>query len=364
MSDEVTLPLAGRDVRVTSPDKVFFPKRGETKLDLIRYFEAVAEPLLATMGDRPVLLERYPDGARGKSFWQKRVPKGAPEWLRTTMVQTVNGTPSNAMVARDIAHVAWAVNMGCLGFHVWPLRVDADDKVKVFDGDTASRIEHPDIDVERWGGVDEREIADELRIDLDPTPKTGFEQARTAAKLLRDLLTELGITAYPKTTGKRGIHVYVRLQPRWDSYEVRTAAVALARELERRHPEELTAAWWKEERGERVFVDFNQNAPHKTVFGAWSARAKVGGQVSAPFAWEDLDRVNPDELTIQTVPARLASDGDPWADMYDDPQSIDPLLAMHDQDMASGLMDAPWPPVYPKMPNEPSRVAPSRAKKS
>ncbi|MEO2104435.1 MAG: non-homologous end-joining DNA ligase [Actinomycetota bacterium] len=363
MSDEVHLDLAGHPVRITSHDKVFFPRRGETKLDLVRYYEAVAEPLMATMGARPVLLERYPDGARGKSFWQKRVPKGAPEWLRTTTVQTVNGTPSNAMVAADIAHVAWAVNMGCLGFHVWPLHVDDRDDVLTFPDRSTSRIEHPDIDVEQWGGVDEREIADELRIDLDPTPTIGFDEARAAARLLQELLDELGITAFPKTTGKRGIHVYVRLEPRWDSYEVRAAAVALARELERRHPETVTAAWWKEERGPRVFVDYNQNAPHKTVFGAWSVRAKVGGQVSTPFAWEDLDRIDPDELTIETVPRRLAADGDPWAAMYDAPQSLDVLLDMHDADMAAGLMDAPWPPVYPKMPNEPSRVSPSRARK-
>lgn len=363
MGDHVTLELDGREVRITSPDKVFFPRRGETKLDLVRYYQAVRDPLMATMGRRPVLLERYPDGARGKSFFQKRVPKGAPAWLRTTMVQTVNGTPSNALVAVDLAHVAWAVNMGCLGFHVWPLHVDDADEVIAFPDDSEGRIALPDIDVEQWGGVDRRGVADELRIDLDPTPGTGFDHARAAARLLHDLLEELGIAAFPKTTGKRGIHVYVALEPRWDSYEVRAAAVALARELERRHPTQVTAAWWKEERGDRVFVDFNQNAPHKTVFGAWSVRAKVGGQVSVPFAWDELDEVDPDALTIATVPDRLAERGDPWAGMYDAPQSLEPLLAMHDADMAAGLMDAPWPPVYPKMPNEPPRVAPSRARK-
>ncbi len=363
MGDHVTLDLDGREVRITSPDKVFFPRRGETKLDLVRYYEAVRDPLLATMGQRPLLLERYPDGARGKSFFQKRVPKGAPEWLRTTMVQTVNGTPSTALVGADLAHVAWAVNMGCLGFHVWPLHVDAEDEVIAFPVGSEGRIEVPEIDVEQLGGVDRRGIADELRIDLDPTPGTGFDEARVAARLLHELLEELGVTAWPKTTGKRGIHVYVRLQPRWDSYEVRAAAVALARELERRHPDAVTAAWWKEERGDRVFVDYNQNAPHKTVFGAWSVRAKVGGQVSTPFAWEELDDIDPDELTIATVPDRLAAQGDPWAGMYEAPQSLEPLLALHEADMASGLMDAPWPPVYPKMPNEPPRVAPSRARK-
>jgi DNA ligase D-like protein (predicted polymerase) len=360
--DVVVLELAGREVRITSPGKVFFPQRGETKLDLVRYYEAVAEPLLATMGGRPVLLERYPDGARGKSFFQKRVPKGAPDWLRTTSVQTVNGTPSNALVAVDLAHVAWAVNMGCLGFHVWPLRTTPEDHVVVFAPGTTSRIELPDIDVERWGGADGREVVDELRLDLDPTPGVAFARVREAAAVLRELLAEKGVRGYAKTTGKRGIHVYVRLEPRWDSYEVRAAAVAVARELERRRPDLLTAAWWKEERGERVFVDYNQNAPHKTVFGAWSVRAKVGGQVSAPFEWDELDEVDPDGLTIATVPGRLAAQGDPWAGMGTDLQPLEPLLAMHDADAAAGLLDAPWPPVYPKMPNEPPRVAPSRAR--
>ena len=176
------------------------------------------------------------------------------------------------------------------------------------------------------------------------------------------LLTELGIASYPKTTASRGVHVYARLEPRWNSYQVRAAAVAVARELERRRPDVLTAAWWKEERGTRIFVDYNQNAPHKTVFGAWSARARVGGQVSTPVSWDELAEIDPDELTIASVPARVERDGDPWADIAAAPQSIEPLLAMSERDMAAGLMDAPWPPVYPKQPNEPSRVAPSRAR--
>jgi DNA primase len=186
---------------------------------------------------------------------------------------------------------------------------------------------------------------------------------RAAAAELRALLDELGLVGYPKTTGNRGLHVYVRLEPRWDSYAVRSAAVAAARELERRRPDLITAAWWKEERGERVFVDFNQNAPHKTVFGAWSVRARPGAQVSAPLTWEDVAAVHPDELTIATVPARLAADGDPWEGMAEQPQSLEPLLELHERDRANGLHDAPWPPVYPKMPDEPPRVAPSRARK-
>jgi DNA ligase D len=332
-SDAQVLEIAGREVPITSPGKVLFPARGETKLDLVSYYAAVAEPLMRAMGGRPVLMQRFPQGAGGPSFFQKRVPQNAPEWLETTTVQTVNGTPSRALVAADPAHVAWAVNLACLGFHVWPYR--AEDPAH----------------------------ADELRLDLDPQPGTGFGEARAAAWELKALLDELGIAASPKTTGNRGLHVYVRLQPRWDSYEVRSAAVAVARELERRRPDLLTAGWWKEERGERIFVDYNQNAPHKTVFGAWSVRARAGGQVSTPVSWEELDDVDPDELTLATVPGRVERDGDPWAAIDDAPQSLEPLLAMHERDRADGLLDAPWPPVYPKQPDEPPRVAPSRARR-
>ena len=332
-AEPVILELAGREVRVTNPDKVFFAERGETKLDLIRYYLAVAEPLMRAMGGRPTLLERYPHGAEGPSFFQKRVPKGAPDWLRTQVVSTPNGTTSNAMVAADIAHVAWAANTGCLGFHVWP-----------------SRASDPDH-------------ADELRIDLDPQPGVVFDQVREAAGEVRAALDELGLRGFPKTTGRSGLHVYIRLLPRWDSYEVRAAAVALARELARRRPDLITDAWWKEERGRRVFVDFNQNSPHKTVFGAWSVRPRPGAQVSTPIGWSEVADVAPDELTIATVPARLAERGDAWAAIDDEPCSLEPLLEWHRRDMADGLMDAPWPPVYPKMPNEPPRVAPSRARR-
>jgi DNA primase len=237
------------------------------------------------------------------------------------------------MVASDLAHIVWAVNIGCLGFHPWPYLADDPDHT------------------------------DELRLDLDPQPGTDFTHVRAAAAKVRALLDELGIVGYPKTTGNRGVHVYVRLEPRWDSYHVRFAAVAIARELERRHPDLITAAWWKEERGERVFLDFNQNAPHKTVFGAWSVRSRIGAQVSTPLHWDEIDDIHPDELTIASLPARIESNGDPWAEMNDKPQSLEPLLAMHERDRANGLMDAPWPPVYPKQPDEPPRVAPSRARK-
>ncbi|MGH9084501.1 MAG: non-homologous end-joining DNA ligase [Acidimicrobiales bacterium] len=333
MPDALTIDVDGTEVAITHPDKVFFPERGETKLDLVRYYQAVAGPLMDTVRDRPVLLERYPEGAGGKSFFQKRVPKSAPPWLTTTVVATPNGTTSDALVAADLAHLLWAVNQGCLGFHVWPTHAGTP------------------------------EVADELRVDLDPSPGIGFEQLQEAAVLAHDLLDELGIEAWIKTSGSRGLHLYVQLLPRWDGYEVRAAAVALARELERRHPDRITAQWWKEERGPRVFVDFNQNAPHKTVFGAWCARPRVGAQVSTPISWDELAQVVPDDLTIATVPVRVAERGDPWTGKPGRPQDLEPLLERSRHDLASGLMDAPWPPVYPKMPNEPPRVAPSRAKR-
>ncbi len=333
-STAVTLEIAGHDVRISNPDKVFFSKRGETKLDLVRYYLAVAEPLMEAMGGRPTLLQRFPDGASGKSFFQKRVPKGAPAWLQTTEVATVNGTTSNALVAADPAHIAWAVNLGCLGFHPWPY--------------LAARPE----------------VTDELRIDLDPSPGVDFDHIRAAAYAVKEFLDELDIAVFVKTTGNRGLHLYVRLEPRWDSYQVRAAAVALARELERRQPDRITAAWWKEERGARVFIDFNQNAPHKTVFGAWSVRSRVGAQVSAPISWDEVATIVPDELTMATMPARLEDQGNPWAGMNDHPQDLTPLIERSQADLTAGLMDAPWPPEYPKQPNEPPRVAPSRARKA
>src|SRR5437588_9796429 len=269
VKDEVVVVEAsGREVPISGPDKVFFAGRGDTKRALVRYYQSVEEPLLAAMGGRPVLLQRFPSGAGGPSFFQKRVPESHPNWLQTTIVSTPNGTTSRALVAADLAHVLWAVNLACIGFHVWPAQ--------------ASDPDH----------------ADELRIDLDPSPGVTFPMVQEAAREVRVLLDELGVAGLPKTTGNRGIHVYVRLQPRWTSIEVRAAALAVARELERRRPELVTAAWWKEERGTRVFIDFNQNAPHKTIFGAWSVRARPGAQVSTPFGWDELDGIVPDELTI------------------------------------------------------------------
>lgn len=330
-ADAMTVEAGGREVRVTSPDKVFFKTRGETKLDLVRYYQAVEAPIMATMGGRPTMMQRFPDGAHGKSFFQKRVPKGAPDWLETTVVSTPNGTDSNALVVADLAHLVWAVNQGCLGFHPWPYLAATP------------------------------EVTDELRIDLDPGPGVTFDMIRETAGEVRSVLAEEDITAYVKTTGNRGLHIYVRVDGTNDSYQVRAAVVALARELERRRPDLITAKWWKEERGERAFIDFNQNAPHKTVFGAWCVRPRVGGQVSCPIRWDEVATVDPEALTLADVPAKLAAEGDPWAAMNEHPQCIDSLLAWYQRDLDDGLMDAPWPPVYPKQPNEPPRVAPSRA---
>jgi DNA ligase D len=332
-AESVELEVAGRKVRITSPGKVMFPDGGQTKLDVAEYYRAVEDELMGVIGGRPVLMQRFPNGVNESNFFQKRVPDDAPEWLETTIVSTPNGTTSRALVAADLAHIAWAVNLGCLGFHVWP--------------NLASDDAH----------------ADELRMDLDPQPGVGFDEARVAAHELRALLEELGLRGWPKTTGNRGIHVYTRLTPEWSPIQVRQAAVAVARELARRRPDVITDAWWKEERGERIFIDFNQNAPHKTVFGAWSVRARAGAQVSTPFDWGELDDVDPEACTMTSVPGRVAERGNPWSDYGDDPQSLAPLLEMYERDLASGMTDAPWPPVYPKMPGEPPRVAPSRARK-
>ncbi len=335
MASKAVIEIAGREVPVTSLDKPYFPKVGLTKGDVLNYFVAMETQILNCLHNRPVLLQRFPNGVGGNNFFQKRIPDNAPDWIETTTVETVNGTPSRALVIADAAHVVWAVNQGAFTLHLWPFRVPT-------------------------------EHVDELRIDLDPVPGITFPDVREAAKLTRAWLRERGIESYLKTSGSKGLHVYVPLDgsadgPAWNSYDVRGAAVTLARGLAAEFPTKLTDAWWKEERGTRVFIDFNQNAPHKTVFGAWSVRARVGAQVSTPISWDALDDIDPNALTVQTVPARIAEHGDPWADMYADHQDIGPLV--HEfRDGLETIGDAPWPPVYPKQPFEPSRVAPSRAK--
>ena len=331
--EPIDLLADGRAVSITNPGKVLFPKLGLTKLDLANYYLSVGSALMPWIRDRPVLLERYPNGVGGKSFWQKRIPDSAPEWLTTTTVQTINGTPSRALVIADLAHVLWAANQGVLGLHVWQYRADKP----------------------QW--------SDELRIDLDPSPGQNFDHIREAAMFVRLYFAEQGIKSYVKTTGSKGIHIYVRLVDGHDSFAVRGASVTVARDLARLHPDLITDQWWKELRDGKVFVDFNQNAPHKNVFGAWGVRPRVGAQVSTPIEWDELMDVLPDELTILTVPDRLAERGDPWADMDAEPQDIGPLVEKFAEDIADGIPDAPWPPVYPKMPNEAPRVQPSRAKK-
>ena len=336
---EVPIGAGTRTVAITNPHKVMFPSVGpdkepRTKLDLANYYVAVGDALMRTVRDRPVLLERYPNGVREKSFFQKRIPDSAPEWLVTTTVETINGTPSRALVVADLAHVLWAANMGVLGLHVWPFRASEPDD------------------------------ADELRIDLDPSPGVTFDQVRESAAHVRDLLAEHGMLGFAKTTGSKGIHVYVRVESGWDSFAIRGAVITLGRELARRHPDLITDKWWKEERGERVFVDFNQNAPHKNMFGAWGARPRVGAQVSTPFGWDELDSIDPEAMTIDTVPERLDQLGDPWELMDDAPCTITPLVERFAADLADGIPDSPWPPVYPKMPNEAPRVQPSRARKA
>ena len=331
--EPVELVADGRTVAITNPAKVLFPKLGLTKLDLANYYLSVGSALMPWIRDRPVLLERYPNGVGEKSFWQKRIPDSAPDWLATTTVQTINGTPSRALVIADLAHVLWAANMGVLGLHVWQYRADTP----------------------QW--------ADELRIDLDPSPGQTFDHIREAAMYVRLYFAEHGIRSYVKTTGSKGMHIYVRVVDGYDSFAVRGASVTVARDLARLHPDLITDQWWKELREGKVFVDFNQNAPHKNVFGAWGVRPRVGAQVSTPIEWDELMEVVPDELTMLTVPARLAERGDPWADMDTAPQDIGELVARFADDIADGIPDAPWPPVYPKMPNEAPRVQPSRAKK-
>lgn len=336
--EPVALIAEGRTVEITNPNKVMFPavgpeRVGATKLDLANYYLSVGEPLMRWIRDRPVLLERYPNGVGGQSFYQKRIPDTAPDWLTTTTVQTINGTTSRALVIADLAHVLWAVNQGVLGLHVWQYRASKP----------------------QW--------ADELRIDLDPAPGQTFDQIREAAAHVRLYFAELGVRSYPKTTGSKGIHIYVRVIDGYDSFAVRGASITLARELARRHDDLITDKWWKEERRGRVFVDFNQNAPHKNVFGAWGVRARVGAQVSTPFDWDELLSIDPEAMTVFTVPDRLVAQGDPWETMDDEPQDIGPLVGQFADDLAAGIPDAPWPPVYPKMPNEAPRVQPSRARK-
>lgn len=334
-TDFTVLESDGREVRLSRPDKVFFPEAGVTKLEIARYYMAVGEGALRGVFRRPTVMKRFPDGVQGEVFFQKRVPASRPDWLHTATVTFPSGRSAEELCPLDVAHILWAVNMGCVDLNPWAVR----------DGD----LDHPD----------------ELRIDLDPMPGLSFEEVRAVAGCTHGVLSELGMTGFPKTSGSRGIHVNVPIRPDWSFTEVRTAALALAREVERREPAIATSKWWKEERGQRVLLDYNQNARDRTVASAYSVRPVPNARVSAPFSWDELAGVNPDELTVRTVPGRFARLGDPAAGADHVAFSIEPLLDLARRDVEErGLADAPWPPHFAKMPGEAKRARPSVARRA
>ena len=330
------LEVAGQEVRITNPSKVFFPESGGTKLDLANYYLAVGDAVMRGVRDRPTTMYRWPNGvdAPDDAFYQKRLPdKGRPAWLESVVVRFPSGRQADMLVIADLAHLLWAVNMGCIDLNPWPVRR----------GD----VDHPD----------------ELRVDLDPTPGIDFGDARKVAMVAKEVLEEHGLTGWPKTSGKRGLHIYVRIEPRWGFQEVRRAALAFAREVERRADGLATTAWWKEER-HGVFVDYNQNARDRTIAAAYSVRPFAPAQVSCPLAWDEVPEVDPADHTLRSVPERVAANGDPHAGIDASVASLDALLALADRDENEGIGDAPWPPHFPKGAKEPMRVAPSRAKKT
>jgi len=326
------IEVAGREVRLSNPDKVFFSARGETKLDLVQYYLAVGEGALRAVHLRPTVLKRYPNGAEGELFFQKRVPKNPPEWLQTATVAFPSGRTAEELCPADLAHLIWAVNLGCIDFNPWAVR--------------------------RW----DLDHPDELRIDLDPQPDVTFDEVRQVAGCVREVLEDHGIVGFPKTSGSRGIHVNARIVAQWDFLEVRRAAVALAREVERRRPDIATSKWWKEERGRRVLLDYNQNARDRTVASAYSVRANPLAMVSCPFRWDELPDVELEDFTMATMPARLASVGDLEEAIDATSYSLEGLLDLAARDEADGLGDAPWPPNFAKQTGEPKRVQPSRAR--
>jgi bifunctional non-homologous end joining protein LigD len=328
---EVVLEVAGREVVITNPDKVFFPRAGYTKLDLVRYYAAVAEGALRGIGGRPIVLKRYVDGAEGEPFFQKRAPEQRPQWIETVELRFPSGRTAREIVVRDAAQLLWIVNLGCIDLNPHPVR--ADD------------LEHPD----------------ELRVDLDPGPGVSWDDVRRVTLLVRDVLDEHGLRGWPKTSGSRGMHVNVRIQRRWSFDQVRRAALALAREVERRAPDHASSKWWKEER-HGVFLDYNQNAKDRTVASAWSVRPTPDARVSMPLEWDDVAGCDPAAFTLVTVPARFADRGDASAGIDVAGGSLDTLLELSASQEAAGLGDAPWPPHYKKQRDEPPRVAPSRRK--
>ncbi len=343
------LDVAGTPVRLSNPDKVYFPvlgAAGGTKRHLVEYYAAVATaeveagadgrslaPIVRALRDRPTYLQRFPEGIEGEEIYQKRLPPRVPDHVRSCRVTFPSGRHADALRVTNPADVVWGANLGCVTFHPWHARcVDVD---------------HPD----------------ELRIDLDPQPGTGFADARTVAlKVVRPVLSDLGYVGFPKASGGRGVHIYVRIQPRWTFVEVRRAAIALAREIERRAGGSVTTAWWKEQRGEQVFIDYNQNARDRTIASAYSVRKTARATVSTPLTWDELVDADPADLTIATVPALVRHRGDPMSAIDDVAHSLDALLELAERDEAGGLGDLPYPPNYPKMPGEPKRVQPSKSR--
>jgi DNA ligase D len=323
--------IAGHTVRLSSPDKVVFAERGYTKRDVFEYYVAVGDGILRALRDRPTTLQRFPDGLDGEAFFQKRIPtRGVPDWITTARIAFPSMRTADELCVADLAHVAWAAQMGTVVFHPWPVRGAAPDN------------------------------PDELRIDLDPQPGLSFGDVTAAAGVVREVLDDLGWVGYPKTSGGRGVHVYVRIAARWDFVQVRRAAIALAREVERRNPAGITTAWWKEERGQKVFLDFNQMARDRTIACAYSLRANPRATVSTPVTWDELTRVEPDDFDLRTVPKRFAGAGDPHAGIDDVAHDLTPLLEWVERDEKAGLGDMPYPPDHPKMPGEPPRVQPSK----
>jgi DNA ligase D-like protein (predicted polymerase) len=327
--DQELLTIDGREVAISNPEKVLFPEAGYTKLDVVRYYLAVAAGALRGSGGRPNVLVRYPNGIDGEFFYQKRAPASRPEWIDVVELRFPSGRTATEIVPRDAATLAWMANLACLELHPHPVR--ADD------------LDHPD----------------ELRVDLDPVPGIAWEQVRAVAGEVRATLEELGLIGWPKTSGSRGLHIYIRIQQQWTFTEVRRAALALAREVERRAPALATSKWWKEER-HGVFIDYNQNAKDRTIAGAYSVRPKPDARVSAPLTWEEVPVCDPRDFTLRTLPARFVERGDLHARMDDNAFALDSLLELSARHEREGLGDAPWPPHYQKQAGEPARVQPSR----
>jgi bifunctional non-homologous end joining protein LigD len=325
------IDVAGRAVTISNPDKVYFPRTGHTKMDLVRYYLTVADGALRGVSGRPMVLKRFVHGAEGEAFWQKRAPANKPDWLDSVVLSFPSGRTAEEIVVTDAAGLAWVVNLGCIDLNPHPIR--------------ASDLDHPD----------------ELRVDLDPVPGIGWPQIVSVALVARQVLADMGLAGWPKTTGSRGIHIYARIEPRWTFTQVRRAAVALAREIERRAPGEATSRWWKEER-HGVFVDYNQNAKDRTVASAYSVRPRPDARVSAPLRWEEVPDCDPAAFTIDTMPQRYAEIGDPGAGIDDSAGSLNRLLELAAADEAAGLPDAPWPPHFERQEGEAPRVQPSRAR--